>query len=31
VGLFSFFAAVTLNRGRPRVMVRPAQEDLLVG
>jgi trk system potassium uptake protein TrkH len=31
VGLLSFFAAVSLSRGRPRAAVRPAQEDLLVG
>lgn len=31
VGLLSFFAAVTLRRGRPPAYVRPAQEDLIVG
>jgi trk system potassium uptake protein len=31
VGLFSFFAAVTLKRGRSRPLVHPAREDLLIG
>jgi trk system potassium uptake protein TrkH len=31
VGLLSFFAAVSLGRGRRGAAVRPAQEDLLVG
>jgi trk system potassium uptake protein TrkH len=31
VGLFSFFAAMALKRGRRRGAIRPAQEDLFVG
>lgn len=31
VGLFSFFAAMTLRRSRIRTRLRPAEEDLLIG